>query len=378
MSLESTDSDNPDGSVGLKPMHAFAIAMGIFVLPHLKQLWGQLCRNLITLGYFSNGLLVSSVVIVSELTIDVEFIRISPVVLKFAFAFYSLLLGYDLANRIPKDQFVRMVRVVSWVTLIAILVKAQLYMSELRAPPTREGWKPDIPLFFAGGVNIESSMMVMAACLFVGRKSFFPFILGAGVVSVLYLSRAATLGCFVAVALTQFNLLRLSILRAVVAVGLISAVISWVFTNDMSFFLSRFSTIGTDSSSSTRLYMLSGVQEAFMRWPLGHGAGNAIYTVETLQGDLRAGNLHNVFAQTLLDFGVQGLILWILLIANHLRQLYFEKFECPLGLYTLLYFVLSLIQFTGLETFFWLMLGSFQGYHLRSRRVDAVFDASSN
>ncbi len=107
-------------------------------------------------------------------------------VVKLAFGFYCFLIGLDICNRISKEQFLRMLRIVSWVTLLAILVKGAWYFPELRAPPTREGWKPEIPLFFAGGVNIEASMMVLASAFFVGRRSYYAFLFGALIVSVMY------------------------------------------------------------------------------------------------------------------------------------------------------------------------------------------------
>ncbi len=108
--------------------------------------------------------------------------------------------------------------------------------------------------------------------------------------------------------------------------------------------------------------MLSGVYEAFLQWPWGYGAGNAITAVEVLKGDVPAGNLHNVFAQVLLDYGLQGLLLWLLVIAQQFRRLFAQAFECPLGLFICLYFILSLAEFTGMENFFWLILGAFAGY----------------
>lgn len=365
LSFASIGSDAPDADLGAKPMHLVAALLAGFLFSHLKIVFGQLTNWLNTLGYVVNGLLVAIASAYLVSVGEIYFQKYSVATLKFIFAAYCLLLGYDISIRVTKRQFLSMLRAISWVTLIAILIKGIIYYPELTAPPTREGWKPEIPLFFSGGVNIESSMMVMASAFFAHRRSFYLFITAALVISVIYVSRTATLGCGVAMILIIFNPTQLSMTRITLAAIVCGIGLGWIFWGDNTFFLNRMTTIGSDSSSATRLEMLRGSMDAARRWPFGYGPGNAVSAVEFSHGDFRAGNVHNVFVQILLDFGIQGLVLWLAVIVSVARQMLTSKFQCPLGLFLMLYFIMSAVQFTGLESIAWLILGAFQGYSIK-------------
>ena len=355
ISLESVEQgQTPEASAAIKPMHLLLLPLLAFVVVDIRVVYRKICSTLLTPFFFLNALVVS--------VIHPHIEQISPTILKLGFAAACFLVGLDISQRMTRERFLTAVRIVSWLTLIAIIVKGFLYYAELRAPPTRDGWKPDIPLFFSGGVNIEASMMVLASAFFVGRRSFLPFLAGALFISVMYLSRAATIGCAVPFLVAFVNPLKVSLNRFLVAVVCGVVALLWVFSGDNEFFRSRMTSIGSDSSSSTRLQMLKGVWNAFRNWPLGYGAGNAIVAVEAHQGDFRAGNLHNVLAQILLDYGLQGLLLWLGLIVESLWVFVRTRLASPLGLFVSTYFVLSLVEFTGLESFFWFIFGTFLGF----------------
>ena len=357
LELGSVGDAAPQGNLGAKPMHLIAVLMGFFLLQNARRVYRVFSRDYVLFAFLANGIFVS---------IGQAFLGLfSPVLFKLIFGVYCLFLGYDISIRVPKEKFLSALRVISWITLAAILIKAYLYLPELRSEPTRDGWKPEIPLFFHGGVNIEATMMVLASLFFAGRKDYFPFLAGALVVSVLYLSRGSTLGCLASVLLVQFNPYRMRIGYVLIALVLCLIGSAWVLYDGNSFFLSRLTSIGSDSSSSVRLEMLSEVGRALRNWPLGYGAGNAVTVMEASHGDFRAGNLHNVFAQNAVDFGIQGFILWIALIGKTIVEVLNQKLNCPLGLFVLMYFLFSSLQFTGTESFFWLIFGAFGGYIAR-------------
>ena len=125
LSLHSVGELRPEASVSAKPMHLLALFFSLFLIGHLRFVYADVGRNLAIVGFFANGLVVSLV----HPYID----SLSPMVVKLAFGFYCFLIGLDICNRISKEQFLRMLRIVSWVTLLAILVKGAWYFPELRA-----------------------------------------------------------------------------------------------------------------------------------------------------------------------------------------------------------------------------------------------------
>ncbi|MNR16137.1 hypothetical protein D3C85_1327120 [compost metagenome] len=88
------------------------------------------------------------------------------------------------------------------------------------------------------------------------------------------------------------------------------------------------------------------VPDAFMANPFfGLGAGNAIRSIQ-LQGFTGTdGNVHNYLIHHLLEFGIPGLTLWLILS----KRVICIKNKPELRAYFIVFFILSLIQFRGAE-----------------------------
>jgi O-antigen ligase len=138
---------------------------------------------------------------------------------------------------------------------------------------------------------------------------------------------------------------------------LVLAAVVWLMSPEGQFLASRLRASGTDSASLSRIEMLATVPDAFASNPVGYGEGNGIRAVERLIGDVRAGNLHNVFAQNALDFGIQGLILWGLINIRICRSFLTGHRATSVSLSLVVFLTMSLVQFTGLEPYAWLLFG---------------------
>jgi len=66
--------------------------------------------------------------------------------------------------------------------------------------------------------------------------------------------------------------------------------------------------------------------------------------------------VHNYLLQVLLDFGLPGLLAWLLICAYILKNAGLLKGN-EYGTYTFLYLIASMVQFRGAEPLFWFILG---------------------
>ena len=93
---------------------------------------------------------------------------------------------------------------------------------------------------------------------------------------------------------------------------------------------------------------------------LGYGAGNAMYGLEKVSGiDFSEQNVHNYYLQVMLEFGLLGLPLYLILVFHLLKRIHWAKMADPLAMILLCYFISSLIQFRGAESMIWLYMGVF-------------------
>ena len=100
------------------------------------------------------------------------------------------------------------------------------------------------------------------------------------------------------------------------------------------------------------------VGEACLKNPFGYGAGNAILAVKNVS-NLWYGedNVHNLFFQMLLDFGIIGLIFYCTVISIFLKREWRKIIKNPIVAYLVAYLIISLIQFKGAEIITFYILG---------------------
>jgi O-antigen ligase len=212
--------------------------------------------------------------------------------------------------------------------------------------------------FYGGGPNLEATFLALLAALFLGSR-WFPLILTlAASASVVYSSRTGILvcaGCAV-IALVRARRFRFVVLGlTALAIAVLAATIVWP---DM-YILERFTTIGADDGSQGRQQIWAGVGEAFLHSPLiGYGAGNGISAVQTeLNTTFTEGNVHNYYAQVLLDFGLPVCLAYCLLVLTICRNEIRGRFPREFGAYLMLFFLAGFLQFRGAEALAWFVLG---------------------
>lgn len=354
--IVTTGAGDREATLALKPYHISLLVILGVLLHRSPVLSPQGLGPKAALLFFANGLLVAYIVTLES--------SIPPATLKFATAAVTYYVAYQIGASVPSADLHRALRLLTGLSLVVCLIKAGLYFDELRDEPTREGWKPDIPLLFPGGVNIEATLLALGAAFHIGRRTFAPYWLGAAVISVLYLSRASTIAVFVLLAVAANGSARSARHRwrnrlTTAALGLL--VLCALLALADQFFLDRFMSVGHDSSSNTRLQMIRAAPELLAHRPYGWGAGNAVPAAESMIGEVRAGNLHNLFAQAAVDYGLIGLGLLIVVFKSEFRSLIDVKRASKLRIFVGIYLLMGLVQFTPIDTALWLFAGLAHG-----------------
>jgi hypothetical protein len=109
-----------------------------------------------------------------------------------------------------------------------------------------------------------------------------------------------------------------------------------------------------------RLELWEGSLKSIKENVFGHGAFNAIQSLKI--NNVYPGfndNVHNVYLQYFLDFGVQSFIIFIYIIYKIFRISFDTKFENVFGCILIVYFVNGFIRFSGYDAFMYLFIGLF-------------------
>jgi len=80
-----------------------------------------------------------------------------------------------------------------------------------------------------------------------------------------------------------------------------------------------------------------------------------------IAANIKEDNLHNLYLQHLVDTGVQGLVVFLLLAGLAWHRVLVSRFQNPMVLYVGIYFVLALLQFRGAEALLWFVYGLQRG-----------------
>ncbi len=229
---------------------------------------------------------------------------------------------------------------------------------------------PDIYTLYGGGTNLEATWLGLNTALFSNRKRLFYLLLVVTLtVSVIYASRV---GVVIAFLVAGFKFISATTSRqerrAIITLGLLS-LLAFVFFIDLDnlaekvYALQRFAEFG-DSSDK-------GMAGRFAMWRyygtalwesklLGYGAGNGIYAVESVSGiDYIEDNLHNLYMQLLIEFGIIGLLLYLITVYNISIKALKSRLSNPIAIILLVYFIASLVQFRGTDALIWLYMGIF-------------------
>ncbi len=333
----------------LKPYHLVAFLLALPLL--LTRRW--VTPPMAVAFFFAWAFLVSLLAgFAAGLGLLPEAATPNPLLFNYAFAFYLFLLGLGLGA----GRALAGLRLAALAVLALVLVKDLLFAKAFLAYLADPSAHPALPWIFGGGPNLEASWLVIGGALFLGTPLFWPYWFLAVGIAALYASRAALA---LALALAGFAVLASRYrLVALVALGLAAVLglglVLWL----NPYVLVRFTQIGEDPGSLGRLDLWASAWQAFLAWPLGYGAGNAIHAANLYAFSPRPeDNVHNYYLQVLLDFGLVGLLAWFGVLFAWLRRFRGD----PLGTYLGLYFVGALVQFRGADPLFWFVLGLYLG-----------------
>lgn len=277
------------------------------------------------------------------------------------YALFVTCLGASAAQRLGRDTVLKVIRHVFTALHFIIVVRILYYLVTAGDVPRAPGGRPDLLFFYSGGNNLEASWLAISLALFSKSKLFVPLTFSSALIAVVYGSRT---GLLLTVASVGFVLLSSPgrVKWMIRGVGIIAAGIVFLMVTEIGEqMLERFENIGdTDEfGSSSRLDMWSTAVEAIQRNPFGYGIGNSQHVIKARQsmGIDHVTNVHNVFIQMALDGGVQTLGAWLLVIGHLFIRTWKRRPDMAVPGFLIIYLCGSIVQFTGYETFTWLMLG---------------------
>ncbi|GAA4298953.1 O-antigen ligase family protein [Nibribacter koreensis] len=295
----------------------------------------------------------------------------NSMIINYLFAFFCLLIGGLVASQLTQDQVMSVLRMVALLVFCIIAVKLLYYHSEivkfLKAPIGH----PNVETLFGGGVNLEATWVAFHLAFFIrSRKWLFyglvAFSLG---LSILYASRVGVILSLLVFLLRFISAVPGALERRNLLTGLVLLLLLALVSLDIGqisqkvYGLKRFADFGSsqDAGMSGRMAMWEQFPEAMAESHyLGYGAGNAMLGLEKVSGiDFSEQNVHNYYLQVLLEFGMIGLPLYLILVYQLLKRIHWSKLANPLAVILLCYFISSLIQFRGAESMIWLYMGIF-------------------
>jgi O-antigen ligase len=318
--------------------------------------------------FFAAALMIS-------LLADIRF-GFNSTLVNVVYCFYLLLLGLMLARILPPEALTQALARAAIIIFAVITLKDLFFIDRILDTLSILQDRVFIPTVVAGGTNVEATFAVFAAAMLRGRRLYWPAFCYALFLSFLYSSRAGLLAAailfifeFLTAQKAQRNLLLKQIRFAVLILVAAGAVITFVATPLAQFTLDRFQDIGYEPGSEGRLLMWQSAPQVFIDHPFGVGAGNAIGQVQGLIGtQLVEGNMHNIFLQILLDLGIFGFAVYVLMWFKTWRHALSlrsaqapsygsEKWAHPLWLVLAIYFLLGFLQFRAYDPFAFLCLG---------------------
>lgn len=132
---------------------------------------------------------------------------------------------------------------------------------------------------------------------------------------------------------------------------------------------SRFVNVGNEPGSLGRLNMWKWIPKELSENMLGYGLGNGMEQIRENDPDtIIDGNIHNIYFQVLLDQGIPGLLVVVIIVMVFLLKEIHSMAENPLAIFLISYLVLGLIQYRFLDTPMWFIVGAYLSNNAVERR----------
>lgn len=286
----------------------------------------------------------------------------------YIFAFYCFYIGFMTSNIISYDTSKKTFSLLAALMLLFVIIKDFCFLDKivnfLKAPFGH----PVMLWFYGGGANLEATWITMMSAFVMRYNFFFLYILLSFLICVLYSSRTAFALAILAIVIKYLSSDTSVKQRKAILLGSIFlffvTISAIIYFNVDIFLVERFISIGDDPGSLGRLELWEHIVDAFMSNPLGYGAGNAVKVLSDISGTVfENDNVHNYYAQVLLDFGFIGLVAYLVIILSIIRR-QMLLFNDMFAVFLIFYFAGSVLQFRGAETFIWLLIGLYTHNYL--------------
>lgn len=302
--------------------------------------------------------LIGSFIAISILSSLIAYLSgwpLKPLIVNYIFALLVFITASSL--HAGNSRPISGLQLISWLILIFVFVKLGFFWTSIQEYLSNPFAHPELFWLYGGGPNLEATWLMLNAAFFRRTKIFWAFWVLSFSISILYASRV---GVVLGLALLFFHLSSFPLRRASLVFPLLIATVGVLLNVINPYALVRFFQIGEEVGSKTRLEMWFGAWEALQEMPItGYGAGGALSAIERTTGKVFVeDNLHNYFLQVLLDFGMLGFIVWLLIVAYILNHANIPKGD-EYGTYLVLYLVAALVQFRGADPLFWFVMGLF-------------------
>lgn len=265
-----------------------------------------------------------------------------------------------------------------WALILFLAFRAILFSGRFFELYSRSGMGGDFFYLSSGGGNIEATFLGMISVFYLGWRRYWVIWLIALATALLMMSRAGFISCFLSLGFYFFNQRKryASVLMVLVAAMVtVSGSLFWIEQGGISGgIVERF-------NFSEELYLADDDQGRIALWnsairvieqnPFGYGVGMGFSRMKEIVGiEFRENNVHNIALQVALDCGLIGCLLFLAILVTLVWRCFFGRSRERLLYFCVMYFALGMIEFTGFDVFFWLIVGMLVGGKFS-------FDASS-
>lgn len=347
----------PIGNNGIKAYHVFSL---LFLIPVIKRRHILLPPHLISIFF----VLTSGISVIAYTIYTFDFL-----IINYIFSFFTFCIILNCYHHIPVERILQTLRITSLIIISIVSIKDIFYLNELISFIINPNGHPMIYYLYGGGPNLEATWVMLSSAFFLGHRLFYPYIIWALVLATLYASRTATLLglMFMLYPFIPVNKAGWVRIMAIFS-GFILLIATLLILYPELYVFQRFMDVGHDPGSQGRLKMWQYLLETLWQNPFGHGAGNAIWAIEKYsQVAFEENNIHNYFAQILMDFGPLTLLSYLLLTAALFIREIANRFKSPLGAYLILYTIACLVQFRGAEAITWFVVGLYYIEYLQRK-----------
>ena len=285
------------------------------------------------------------------------FLGFERLLLDYIYAFYILVLVYNLGKKLSQDEWISIIKTVAITSLIIVFLNLLKNIDEIiYFFKNQYNEHPSYKFIFTGGPNLEATWIGLFGFFFKDDKKGYIYIVFCTIVSVLLSSRAGIIIDVIVFIFLSFSqtpnrkdLIKKNRLLIMILMVIISGVIA-ISTGVADKLLGRLTNINSNPGSQGRIHMWRNVWEAFIYKPMGYGAGNAIRGLNMIADEFfLEDNVHNLFLQMLLDLGIIGFVFYFIIVSKFLLQELENFFTNPFTAFLITYILIGFIQFKGAE-----------------------------